>query len=390
MKNVQGFKIDDWIRVYGANSRFGLEGSYASALSINDLQKLSTDPTLEVVNRHVELSYGSFEGSLELRQGIAALHSSEESKLTADNVIITPGSIMANYLVLDTICQQGDHVICQYPTYGQLYLVPQFNGVDVSLWKMDEENGWLPSIDELESLIRPNTKAIILNTPNNPTGAILKEDLLSKVIKVASSRGIFVFSDEVFNPLVFTSPKPPSLVTLGYERSVATGSLSKAFAIPGIRLGWIVTKNEKLMQEITTKRDFTTIAVSRLDDSVASFALNPAVMPKVMERNLSLCQESVLILEDFVERNKTRARWVKPEGSGMAFIRILNSDGEPVNDAEFCKKLKEEEGICLVPGGHCFGEGDTGDFKGYLRITLGNPALLREALPFLERSIHKE
>lgn len=356
----------------------------------------------------MELSYGSFEGSLELREGIAALHSSEESNITADNVIITPGSIMANYLVLDTICHQGDHVICQYPTYGQLYLVPQFNGVEVSLWKMDEENEWLPSIDELETLIRPNTKAIILksvlkhgdlshrgkligsSTPNNPTGAVLKEDFLSNVIKVASSRGIVVFSDEVFNPLVFTSPKPPSLVTLGYEHSVATGSLSKAFAIPGIRLGWVVTKNEKLFREITVKRDFTTIAVSRLDDSVASFTLNPTVMPKVMERNLSLCRESVLLLEDFVNQNKTRVRWVKPGGSGMAFIRILRSDGEPVDDTEFCKKLKEEESICLVPGGHCFGEGDAGDFKGYVRITLRNPILLREALPLLGIFIQKQ
>ncbi|EEU35442.1 uncharacterized protein NECHADRAFT_86231 [Fusarium vanettenii 77-13-4] len=105
MKNVQGFKIDDWVRVHGANSRFGLEGSYVSALSMNDLQQLSTDPTLEVVNRDMEVSYGSFEGSLELREGIAALNSSEGSKLTAENVIITPLSIMANYLVLDTICQ---------------------------------------------------------------------------------------------------------------------------------------------------------------------------------------------------------------------------------------------------------------------------------------------
>lgn len=90
-------------------------------------------------------------------------------------------------------------------------------------------------INGYPALMRPKTKAIILNTPKNPTGAVLKKDFLSKVIKVASSRSIFVFSDEVFNPLVFNSPKPPSPVTLGYEHSVATGSLSKAFAIPGIR-----------------------------------------------------------------------------------------------------------------------------------------------------------
>lgn len=139
-----------------------LQGSYASALSINDLKKLSTNPDLEIFDPDLQLTYGSFEGSLRLRQRIAELHSSEERKLTPDNVIITPGSIMANYLILNTICGPGDHIICQYPTFGQLYSLPKFSGVDVGLWKMDEKNGWMPSIDELTSMIKPSTKAIIL------------------------------------------------------------------------------------------------------------------------------------------------------------------------------------------------------------------------------------
>jgi aspartate/methionine/tyrosine aminotransferase len=137
-------------------------GSYASALSVNDLRRLSTNPGLEVFDPELKLTYGSYEGSLRLRERIAELHSSENNKLTAENVLITPGSIMANYLLLSTVCGPGDHVICQYPTYGQLYLVPKFAGVDVGLWKMHEENGWMPSIDELAAMIKPNTKAIIL------------------------------------------------------------------------------------------------------------------------------------------------------------------------------------------------------------------------------------
>ncbi|KAF4937266.1 Aspartate aminotransferase [Colletotrichum fructicola] len=389
MKNVRDFKIDEWMRLYGVGNRYALEGSYAQALSINNLKSLSTDPALEVFDHNLELSYGPFEGSHRLRERIAALHSTNEDKIDPSNVIITPGSIMANYLILDTICGPGDHVICQYPTYGQLYLVPEFGSVDVSLWKMDQSNNWLPNTKELAGLIRPNTKAIILNSPNNPTVTVLEESFLREVVRIACENSIVVFSDEVFNPLVFTSPKPPSIVNLGYTNTIASGSLSKAFSIPGIRLGWIVTRSPELTKEITTKRDFTTITVSRLDDSVASFALDPAVMPNMMKRNISLCQESVGLLDNFIAESGGRVRWVKPQGSGMAFIQILDQARAPVDDGEFCKRLQVEESICLVPGGLCFSEGSNEDFKGYFRVGLGNPDVLRQALPLLHAFIQK-
>lgn len=137
-------------------------GSFTSALSVQDLKSLSADPDLEVIDSNLKLTYGVSRGSVKLREQIAKLHSSNEKQLTADNVLLTPGSIMANFLLLDTICGPGDHVICQYPTFGQLYLVPKYSGVDVELWKMDEDNDWQLNIEELSSLIRPNTKAIIL------------------------------------------------------------------------------------------------------------------------------------------------------------------------------------------------------------------------------------
>lgn len=389
MMNIQEFKIDQWMRTYGPKSRYELQGSYASALSLNDLKSLSTNPGLDVVDPELKLTYGSYEGSLRLRERIAELHSSEKNKLTAENVLITPGSIMANYLLLCTICGPGDHVICQYPTYGQLYLLPKFAGVDVGLWKMREENGWIPSIDELTAMVKPNTKAIILNNPNNPTGAVLPVEFLLKVTEIARRHNILVFSDEVFSPLYFTELTPPSIVSIGYANSVATGSLSKAFAIPGIRLGWIVTQNAELMYKVSKARDYTTISVSQLDDSVAAFALDPAVLPNLMKRNLALCKESIEILDAFVKRNVKQCRWVKPRGAGTAFVQILDRDGKPVDDAEFSKRLSDEESVCVIPGAHCFSEGSPDDFKGYVRITLGDPNLLRESLPLLERFFQK-
>ncbi|KND92276.1 Tyrosine aminotransferase [Tolypocladium ophioglossoides CBS 100239] len=374
MKNVQAFKMDQW-------------SSYASALSVNDRRKLSSNPDLEVFDPELKLTYGSFEGSLKLRERIAEVHSSEETKLTADNVLVTPGSIMANFLILDTIYGSGDHIICQYPTFGQLYRLPEFNDVDVGLWKMDEENSWMPSIDELVTMIKPNTKAIILNNPSNPTGAVLPKELLLQVADVASKSNITILCDEVFNPLFFTEPKPPSFVTLGYTNSVVTGSLSKAFAIPGVRLGWIVTQDAELLRKVGTTRDYTTISVSQLDDSVAAFALGPAVLPGLMKRNLALCEDSISQIEDFVKRNEQRCRWIKSSGAGTAFVQVLDRDGKPVDDTAFSKKLSDEESVCVIPGGHCFGEGGGDDFKGYVRIALGDPELLRESLPLLERFI---
>lgn len=136
-------------------------GSFVSALSLNDLRQLSTSAD-GPVDDNLQLTYGNTTGTVKLRQRIAELHSSPDSTLTAENVVITPGSIMANYLVLNTICGRRDHVICQYPTYAQLYILPRYIGAEVDLWKMREEDDWAPSIEELVALIRPNTKAIII------------------------------------------------------------------------------------------------------------------------------------------------------------------------------------------------------------------------------------
>lgn len=198
-----------------------------------------------------------------------------------------------------------------------------------------------------------------------------------------------IFCDEVFSPLYFTESKPPSLVSLGYPNSVITGSLSKAFAIPGVRLGWIATENAELKSKLNIMRDYTTISVSRLDDSVAAFALDQAVLPNLMKRNLALCKDSISLLDDFVERNPNVCRWVKPGGAGTAFIQMLGQDGEPVDDVRFSEELGDEESVSVIPGGHCFGDGHTDDFKGYVRITLGDPDLLRESLPLLEQFVQK-
>jgi aspartate/methionine/tyrosine aminotransferase len=131
-------------------------------LTLGELQQLSPDSTQSPVDVDLSLTYGEAQGSLKLRESIARINSSPDFKLSAENVIITPGTIMANYLALTTIIGAGDHVICQYPTFAQLYEIPRIQGAEVSLWKSRRQDMWAPKIEELEAMIKPNTKVIII------------------------------------------------------------------------------------------------------------------------------------------------------------------------------------------------------------------------------------
>ncbi|OAQ68770.2 aspartate aminotransferase [Pochonia chlamydosporia 170] len=388
MDNIKDFPLDNWIREQSPNCKVAFHASCSKTLSINELCQLSATPGTEAFDRHLKLDYGPFEGSTKLRSRIAEMHSTPETPLTADNVIITPGSILANYLVLQTLCKKGDHIICQYPSYGQLYLLPRHHGVDITLWAMEEAQNWLPDVNKLAGMIRPNTKAIILNNPNNPIGTILSRNFLEKVVDVAKKSNIAVFCDEVFTPLFHTEdPAPPPVVSLGYDNSVSTGSLSKAYGLPGVRVGWVVSRNATLLRKILVARDYTTISVSQLDDSVAAYALSRDVCPNLLKRNLELCKESITVLDDFVRRNK-RCRWTKPQGGGTGFIQIFDDDGQPVDDYEVGLQIVKEQGLLVVPCGFCFREEGTSDFKGYLRFPLGDPDVLREGLPLLEKFLN--
>ncbi|KAH8750778.1 pyridoxal phosphate-dependent transferase [Diaporthe sp. PMI_573] len=381
VQSIAEFKIDAWVRDYGPGAKHQLQGSYAPALSLRDLQELHPAKK-SPVDPELKLTYGQVKGSADLRRRIASLHSSNDVRLTEDHVVITPGSIMANYLVLASICGPGDHIICQFPTYGQLYLLPKHQGVDVDLWTMKAEDEWAPDVETLRRLIKPNTTAIIINNPNNPTGYTLSKASLGKVIDVARDANVTVFSDEVFSPLFHapTAPPPP-VVSLPYANSISTGSLSKSYGLPGIRIGWAVSQDLDLIQRIVNLRDYTTLSVSQIDDGIAFHALSPEVLPKLISRSLASCAKGLEKIEDFISKHRDRCRWIRPLGAGTAFIQVLDvGDSQPVDDVQLARRLATEKSVCVVPGDLCFGEDGGGNFRGYLRFRLGDPDVLEDGL----------
>lgn len=357
---------------YEHHCKYNVAETCCASISIDELRELSDKKGQDIFNTSKPLTYGAIRGSDDLRNNLAQLYSAKvTTPLPAENILTTPGAIQANYLTTYALVGAGDHVICHYPTYQTLYDVPKQMGAEVDLWKATPENDWAPSIDELKSLIKPNTKLIIINNPNNPTGAVLKKSLLQGIIDIASEKGITILGDEVYRPIFHSmSPLdkefPPSLLSMGYDNVIVTGSMSKAYSLAGIRVGWIASRNSDIINTIAAARHFTTISVSGLDEQVAAFALDPSTVHSLLARNIQLAKANVALLDKFLTKNEDECECVKPLAGTTAFVKF-HRDGKAVDSEDFCKKLLDKTGVLIAPGS-CFGE----EWKGYVRIGFVN------------------
>lgn len=209
-----------------------------------------------------------------------------------------------------------------------------------------------------------------ISNPQNPTGATIPRSTLEEIIDIASRQSIIVHADEVYRPLFHsvspTDPEfPPSLLSLGYDNAVVTSSMSKAYSLAGIRVGWIASRNKEIIDKCMVGRDYTTISVGQLDDAVASFALAPHTIHGLLSRNIQLAKTNLELLEKFVESHRWACDWVKPRAGTTAFVKFSKM-GRPVDDVALCEMLNDKAGVLVVPGSKCFGR--DGDFRGYVRI----------------------
>ncbi|ENH72374.1 Aspartate aminotransferase [Fusarium oxysporum f. sp. cubense race 1] len=340
MVRIAPFAVEQWMDEYETTSgALNVAETCAASVSIDDLVGMCKDPKAQgPIDTRLKLTYGPIPGSTALRERIAAQCSTEDTKLAAEDIV--------------------------------LYEVPRSIGAEVSLWKLKEEESFVPNVDGLINLIRKNTKMIIINNPNNPTGAPIHNSELGRIAQIAKEKGIILFSDEVYRPLFHGGasgqidiPKPAT--SLGYERTITTGSMSKGYALAGIRVGWIASKDKCIISAIMAARDYTTISVSQIDDQVARYALSPAVLPSLVDRNLTLARNNAKLVKEFIGRYKAVCSWVEPTAGTTAFVRFIKN-GQPINDVDFCLDLLSKNNVLFVAGSKCFGKDE--DFKGYIRM----------------------
>ncbi|KAG9201714.1 hypothetical protein G6514_005330 [Epicoccum nigrum] len=393
MVKISDFAVESWMDAYEHHCKYNVAETCCSSLTLDQLRELSEDKTTDILKTDRVLTYGAIRGAEALRSNLARLYSAKVlTPLDPSNILTTPGAIQANYLVAYSLVGEGDHVICQYPTYQSLYSVPQSLGAEVDLWKASPEKKWIPDLEELKALIKPNTKLIVINNPNNPTGAVMGKTFLEQLVEIASENDITILADEVYRPIFHSlSPIdkdfPPSLLSMGYKNVVVTGSMSKAYSLAGIRVGWIASRNSEIIETIASARHYTTISVSGLDEQVAAYALSPATVHGLLARNIQLAKTNLALLEKFVIKNEDECEWVKPVAGTTAFIKF-HREGKPVDSVDFCKKLLEKTGVLFVPGSQSFGE----EFKGYVRIGFVNQTDvvqkgLEEASKFVRKNL---
>ncbi|KAL2202350.1 aminotransferase-like protein [Sarocladium strictum] len=392
MVHISPFHVEQWMDEYETTPGvLNAAETCCSSISVNDLKKIAgDDSSSSPVDFSTRLTYGAISGSDELRSNIASLYDGEAA-VSPKSVLVMQGAISANNLVLYSLVGPGDHVICVFPTYQQLYSIPQSLGAEVSLWKLQEKDAWIPDVTALKGLISKNTKMIIINNPNNPTGAVIPSDVLSEIVKVAREHDLILFSDEVYRPLFHNLPQnqapAPSVLSMGYDKVVVTSSMSKAWALAGIRVGWVASPHATIIETLARARDYTTISVSQIDDQIARYALSPKVRPALIARNLELARTNLDLLDKFVQEHAGAVSWVKPHAGTTAFLQV-KMNGQPVDDVKFCEDLIRETKVMLVPGSKCFGDGD--EFKGYVRMGyVCETDVLREALAKLGDYITK-
>jgi aspartate/methionine/tyrosine aminotransferase len=349
--DIKAFAVEEWMNTYESEAVDNIAETCVDPFTLEELISIDgTDPDLFLKSLlSKKLTYGHIEGSPEFRKLVSNLYSAQ----TPDNILVMNGAIGANFLLLYSLIRPGDHVICVHPTYQQLYDVPVSFGAEVSLLPLRPENNFLPDLNELRSLIQENTKLIIINNPNNPSGALIEKEMLEEIVEIARSCGAYLHSDEVYRGLYQDENiKIPSVADM-YEKGISTSSMSKALSLAGLRLGWIAAP-QGVIAECMKHRDYTTISCGMLDDALAVHALKN--YDKVIKRSRKIIVENLAILDAWVKQEPA-ITYVKPRAGTTAMLKYDIA----ISSEEFCVKLFKSNGAFLTPGS-CF------DMDGYLRV----------------------
>jgi aspartate/methionine/tyrosine aminotransferase len=312
----------------------------------------------------VRLGYSEARGTQELR----ALLASTYRRTGPEEILVTTGAIEANFLLMNVLLAPGDHVVAVYPAYQQLYSVPRALGCDVSLWKLSKEKGFRYDLGELRRLVTPRTRLIVLNTPHNPTGAMLSADDLRGVEALAFSVGARVLSDEAYRWLEIPGGEPlaPPLRDL-HGAGVSVGTLSKPFGLPGLRIGWIAAEAD-LVARCWGMRDYVSLSPGKLSDALAVLAVRHR--SKIVERTQAIVRRNLETCRAWFAEHADLVSWTPPRGGLLAMLSY-NLD---IPSRILADRLAERYGVMLAPG-------SAFDIEHHLRIGIGQePSVLAEGL----------
>ena len=364
--DVRPFRIERYYARYEFTTRYMLSSSDCESRTISSLLELEPDAHARLLDTWC--GYTESPGAPELREAIAGLY----ERIDPDEVIVTSCAEEGILLLHHALLGPGDHAIVETPCYESARELARAAGAVVSPWQRRYEDGWAHDLDALTRSIRANTRVLYVNQPHNPTGTLMDRATFQRVVELTRAHEVVLFSDEVYRELEHDPGRRlPAACDLD-EHAISLGSISKSYGLPGLRLGWLATRDPALREAIMRVKDYTTICSSAPSEVLTAIALRQRHV--LLSRNLAIVADNVPRLEAFFERHADTFEWIRPVAGPIGFPRVRG-----VGDVEsFCEQLAGN-GVLLLPG-------TVYDQPAHVRVGFGR-ANLPEALAVLESAL---
>ena len=336
--NIKPFRIEQYFGKYEFTAKYLLSSSDAESRTIQEL--LDLEPGAHEQFLKLWCGYTESPGAPYLREAIAGIYKG----IAAKDVLAVAAAEEAIFVFYHAVAGPGDHIIVETPCYESSLEVARTTGAQVSEWHRTYETGWAHDLAALQNLLQPNTKIIYINTPHNPTGLLMRAEVFQQVLKLASARGIIVFCDEVYRELEHDPAHRLPAASDVYDRAVSLGSMSKSYGLPGLRLGWLVSKDRELLRRCLEFRYYTTICSSAPSEFLTALALRHR--EKLAQRNREIVLRNLPLLDAFLRQRSNLFEWVKPNASPIGFVHYKSQ-----RDVQsFCEDVVKNAGVLLLPG----------------------------------------
>jgi aspartate/methionine/tyrosine aminotransferase len=335
---IRPFAIERFSERWEFRAELMLSSSDCEALSVADLLALEPDAEARLLEQR--LGYTEVPGSPELRAAVAGRYERAEP----ENVLALAAAEEGIFLAYHALLGPGDHAVVEAPCYGSAIEVARSTGAAVSLWQRRHEDGWAHDLDELERLLGADTRIIYINSPHNPTGTQMSHAAFERVVELAREREIVIFSDEVYRGLEHDAADRLGAACDAYPRAISLGSVSKAYGLPGLRIGWLCSRDPALIDRIRELKLYTTICSSAPSELLVALALRHA--DDLVERSRRIVLANLPLLDAFLERRRELFEWVRPNAGPIGFPRVAGD----FDVQAWCEETAAKADVLLLPG----------------------------------------
>jgi aspartate/methionine/tyrosine aminotransferase len=335
---IEPFAIERFYERWEFRAELMLSSSDCESLEVAELLLLEPDAEERLMG--MRLGYTEVPGSLELRAAVA--HGYE--RIGPEDVLTLAAAEEGIFIAYHALLQPGDHAVVEAPCYGSAIGLARSTGAEVSLWQRSYEDGWAHDLQELERILRPDTKVLYINSPHNPTGTQMARASFDRVIELARERGIVLLSDEVYRGLEHDQGDRLPAACDAYERAISLGTVSKAHGLPGLRIGWLASSEPALIEKIREMKLYTTICSSAPSELLVALALRHG--ESLIERSRRLVLANIGLVQAFIERRSELFEWVPPHAGPIGFPRVPAD----LDVQRWCEETAASAGVLLLPG----------------------------------------